>query len=81
MSAEKAHIDPSQTRDDLLLLNQVQAARFLTVNPRTMEGWRYKGEGPRFIRVGRAVRYRLRDLHAWLERNTFRSTTEADNPV
>lgn len=81
MTAESAQIDPSQTRDDLLLLNQVQAAEVLTIQPRTLESWRYRGDGPRFIRVGGSIRYRLRDLHAWLEQNTFRSTTEADNPA
>lgn len=36
--------------------------------PRTLEGWRRVGRGPAFLRVGRAVRYRKRDLELWLAR-------------
>lgn len=80
-AAMTAQTPSTQPPDDLVLLSQTQAAEFLTVQPRTLEGWRYRGDGPRFIRVGRYVRYRLRDLRVWLEENTFRSTTEADNPA
>jgi hypothetical protein len=65
--------------DPIQLLNQTQAAEVLAVNPRTLEGWRFKGGGPRFVRVGRRVRYRMRDLRAWIEERTFESTTEADH--
>jgi hypothetical protein len=68
----------AEVRDDLQLLNQRQAAEVLAVNPRTMEGWRCRGDGPPFIRLGRVIRYRLQDLHTWLEDRTFQSTTEAD---
>ena len=63
---------------DRPLLNQTQAAEFLAVSTRTMEGWRCRGGGPRFVRVGRRVRYRLVDLREWIEQRTFRSTSEAD---
>ena len=63
------------------LLNQDQAAEVLAVRPRTLETWRCRGGGPPFVRVGRGVRYRLRDLHAWIEQNTFRSTADADQSV
>ncbi len=33
----------------------------------TLEKWRQRGEGPHWVRVGkRAVRYRVRDVEAWL---------------
>lgn len=64
--------------DDLPLLNQKQAAEALAVPPRTLEGWRTRGGGPPFVRIGRHVRYRLRDLEAWIEDRTFRSTAEVD---
>jgi len=50
------------------MLNQEEAARFLHVQPRTLESWRQRRIGPRFIRYSmRCVRYRLQDLQAWLE--------------
>lgn len=39
-----------------------EAAALLGVSVRTLEGLRATGEGPRFVRVGRAVRYVRDDL-------------------
>jgi hypothetical protein len=50
------------------ILNQEEAARFLHVQPRTLESWRQRRIGPRFIRYSlRCVRYRSQDLQAWLD--------------
>jgi hypothetical protein len=29
--------------------------------------WRYLGEGPRYLKVGATVRYRVHDVEAWLK--------------
>jgi hypothetical protein len=42
----------------------------------TMEGWRVQGVGPRFIKLGRLVRYRVEDLDAYLEAQTRQSTSQ-----
>jgi predicted DNA-binding transcriptional regulator AlpA len=52
------------------LLCEVQAADFLCLSPRTLQGWRLQGTGPRFVRAGRAIRYRRRDLLAWMDNHT-----------
>ncbi|WP_160664117.1 helix-turn-helix transcriptional regulator [Pseudarthrobacter sp. ATCC 49987] len=36
--------------------------------------WRYLGIGPPFIKLGRNVRYRTRDVEAWLDRQTMQRT-------
>lgn len=36
----------------------------------TVYGWNHKGTGPKRIRVGKHVRYRLEDVLAWEESNT-----------
>ena len=38
--------------------------------PRTLDNWRSQGRGPRFIRVGRLIRYRISDLEAYLDAGT-----------
>jgi hypothetical protein len=38
----------------------------------TMRQWRWLGRGPRYVHVGRAVRYRKSDLDAWVEARTIR---------
>ena len=50
------------------LLNEEQAAEYLTVSPGTLAVWRSTGRySLPFVKVGRMVRYRLSDLNAWLE--------------
>lgn len=47
-------------------LTTQEAAEYLSLSPRTMEGFRLKGGGPKFYRRGRLVRYKQADLDAWL---------------
>ena len=37
------------------------------VSHRTLEGWRFRGVGPRYLRVGGRVLYDVADLDAFLE--------------
>jgi excisionase family DNA binding protein len=48
------------------LLTLAEVAEALGVPVATLYQWRYKGTGPRGIRVGRHVRYRATDIEAWL---------------
>lgn len=50
------------------------AAAVLDISPRTLEYLRVKGSGPRFVKVGRRVRYRATDLTAYLDERTRTST-------
>jgi hypothetical protein len=44
-----------------------EVATFLRKPPRTLEQWRYRGVGPRYVKAGRDVRYRWQDVETWLE--------------
>lgn len=43
-------------------LHQVELARRWKLSPRTLERWRWTGEGPRFVKLGGRVVYRLEDV-------------------
>jgi len=58
------------------LLAEVYAAELLGLSSRTLQAWRIKGIGPAFVRAGRAIRYRRRDLIAWMDANTVVSKKE-----
>ena len=47
----------------------------------TLEKWRVLGRGPRFIRVGRKVFYRRRDVEQWLTSNTVTHTHEQPQAI
>jgi len=60
------------------LLNEEQAAEYLTVSPGTLSVWRSTGRySLPFVKVGRRVRYRLSDLDAWLEARSRESGATA----
>lgn len=45
-----------------------QAAEFLKIDVRTLEGWRARAIGPKFLRYSsRCVRYKKHDLMQWLD--------------
>ena len=57
------------------LLTQREAATHLRIAQKTLEGWRTRGGGPKFVRFGtRAVRYRPADLNEFVERGLRTST-------
>ena len=43
-------------------LTDVEVAQRLGVSRFTVRSWRLKGVGPKFLKMGRAVRYRSRDV-------------------
>ncbi|MEO6248543.1 MAG: helix-turn-helix domain-containing protein [Sphingomicrobium sp.] len=58
-------------------MNTAEAARYVRLGKPTLERFRIKGDGPRYAKLGGAVRYRQADLDAWLESRMTRSTSEA----
>jgi excisionase family DNA binding protein len=46
-------------------LTDVEVANRLGVSRFTVRSWRLKGVGPRFMKMGRAVRYRSQDVDAY----------------
>lgn len=60
------------------LVSTEQAAEYLGgLKPNTIEGWRVRGEGPRYLKIGRLVRYRIEDLDAYLESRARNATSQA----
>lgn len=45
------------------------------VPEKTLAEWRSKGVGPRYLKVGRYVRYRWADIRAWEESRVVGSRT------
>lgn len=62
--------------DDKRPLKTNEAAEILDLKPATLEIWRSQGKGPRFLKIGRAVRYRLSDLEEYLDNAVKNSTSE-----
>ena len=54
----------------IALLTEEQTAQLLSLSIRTLQAWRLRKAGPRFVRAGRAIRYRPSDIHEWIAANT-----------
>ncbi|MBO6886162.1 MAG: helix-turn-helix domain-containing protein [Marivita sp.] len=58
-------------------LNQVELAARLKISPRTLERWRWTGEGPAFLKIGGRVIYRLEDVEAYENCRRCESTVQS----
>jgi predicted site-specific integrase-resolvase len=62
-------------------LNQRELAERLNISPRTLERWRWLGEGPAFLKLGGGrVVYRLQDVESY-EAEQLRVSTTTPRPV
>jgi predicted DNA-binding transcriptional regulator AlpA len=52
------------------LVDEARLAVRLGLSRSTLQAWRYTGRGPRYIKIGRSIRYRSADVDAFLAANT-----------
>ena len=46
-------------------IDQKHLAERWLISPRTLEQWRWQGRGPRYLKIGGRVVYRLSDIEAF----------------
>lgn len=67
--ADRAYLDQ--------LVNEHEAAQALGFTIRALQNWRVRGGGPKFVKISRrSVRYRRRDLLAWIEAHIRANTSQ-----
>ena len=71
---------PANDADPIILkprmVDTATAAQYVGLAKNTLEKMRLYGGGPRFSKYGRAVRYSVSELDAWIEKNSSASTSE-----
>lgn len=66
-----------ETLDASSLLDDIQTAQALKVQPNTLAVWRSTGRYDLpFVKCGRLVRYRVGDVRAFIEKRTRKHTGE-----
>lgn len=58
------------------VLTEREASERLGLSVRTLQKWRLLGRGPRYLKLGQAVRYDPDDLDAFLQGTRRTSTSE-----
>lgn len=79
MSFDPAHSAPAAAPsplDPLALISTEELAALLEIAAITLRIWRVKGCGPRYVKLGRSVKYRRADVAAWLNERSVASTSE-----
>jgi predicted DNA-binding transcriptional regulator AlpA len=61
---------PPSAADYSQLIDEKRLCADLGISSVTATKWRARAEGPRFIKVGRLIRYRRSDVEAWLASRT-----------
>jgi predicted DNA-binding transcriptional regulator AlpA len=49
------------------LLNEHDVARITGLSVASVRRWRLLRQGPKYLKIGSAVRYRAEDISAWIE--------------
>jgi len=49
------------------MLNDVQVAEYLNMSVKTLRRWRLFRTGPKFLKIGSAVRYKRGDVETWMD--------------
>ena len=75
LGSKHSFASTSETRT----LTDIQVAERLGVSRFTVRSWRLKGVGPRFLKMGRAVRYRAQDVDEYERQALVETQTPSDH--
>ena len=57
---------PAMKKPSERYLTTKEAAEYMSVHPNTLTKWRQRGEGPKFSRAGRSIRYKPQEIERYL---------------
>ena len=60
-----AAVESSNSNPAKSLFTQTDLAKRWSMSERTLESWRSKGRGPKFVKIGGLVRYRCQDIETY----------------
>jgi hypothetical protein len=67
MRSQRTITPPPSAAIQKLLLSDIELAHYYGISVATLRKWRILGIGPKWIKVGSLVRYRIDDAQAYLE--------------
>jgi predicted DNA-binding transcriptional regulator AlpA len=53
--------------NEKISLTEAEVEALTGLRVKTLQRWRYLNQGPRFVRLGRCVRYPAADLRSWID--------------
>jgi excisionase family DNA binding protein len=68
-----------QTRSTARALTEREVAELLGLSVATLRAWRHRGKGPRFLRLGRSVRYLPADADDFVRASAVDTRSESSS--
>ena len=81
MNPRATTVKGAPTSDTTRALTEREVAELLGLSVATLRAWRHRGKGPRFLRLGRSVRYLPSDLADFVSASAVdtRSVSSSDD--
>lgn len=58
------------------LMTEKEAAELICYSQRALQNWRLRGGGPKYVKIGRSVRYQRSDVLEFIEERKRRHTSQ-----
>ena len=68
-----------QTRGTARALTEREVAELLGLSVATLRAWRHRGKGPRFLRLGRSVRYLPEDVDEFVRASAVDTRSDSSS--
>jgi excisionase family DNA binding protein len=68
-----------QTRGTARALTEREVAELLGLSVATLRAWRHRGKGPRFLRLGRSVRYLPADVDEFVRASAVDTRSDSSS--
>ena len=75
MNPRATTTERDQTRDAVRAFTEREVADMLGLSVATLRAWRHRGKGPRFLRLGRSVRYLPSELADFVRASAVDTTS------
>ena len=74
MNPRATTVNRAQTSNTTPALTEREVAELLGLSVATLRAWRHRGKGPRFLRLGRSVRYLPADVAEFVRASAVDTT-------
>ena len=79
MSPRTTRTERDRTPDSARALTEREVAELLGLSVATLRAWRHRGKGPRFLRLGRSVRYLPADLDEFVRASAVDTQSDSSS--
>lgn len=70
-------MDQSVLKNVKILIGEKTAAKLIDIKPQTMQAWRHKGIGPKYVKISRrCVKYDPCDIEEWISKKRVNPENE-----